>query len=127
MSQQSSVTAGGRNDGTDGGVETLFELPAQSVPAPSADLRPGGMVPDGGPLAVRMRPRTIDEVAGQAHLLRPGAPLRRLLEGGGAASVLLYGPPGTGKTTIARRWPPPAPGSSSPYRRCPAASRRCAT
>ena len=49
-----------------------------------------------------MRPRTLDEVVGQAHLLRPGAPLRRLVEGGAAASVLLYGPPGTGKTTIAR-------------------------
>ncbi|WP_103960262.1 replication-associated recombination protein A [Nonomuraea solani] len=49
-----------------------------------------------------MRPRTLDEVVGQAHLLRPGAPLRRLAEGGAAASVLLYGPPGTGKTTLAR-------------------------
>ncbi|RJL23079.1 replication-associated recombination protein A [Bailinhaonella thermotolerans] len=49
-----------------------------------------------------MRPRTLDEVVGQDHLLRPGAPLRRLVEGGAAASVLLYGPPGTGKTTIAR-------------------------
>ncbi|TDC35325.1 replication-associated recombination protein A [Kribbella albertanoniae] len=49
-----------------------------------------------------MRPRTLHEVVGQAHLLRPGAPLRRLLQGGTAASVLLYGPPGTGKTTIAR-------------------------
>src|SRR5690606_31713303 len=47
-------------------------------------------------------PRTLDEVVGQGHLLRPGAPLRRLVEGGAAASVLLYGPPGTGKTTIAR-------------------------
>src|SRR3954451_217572 len=58
--------------------------------------------PATAPLAVRMRPRTLDEVVGQAHLLRPGAPLRRLVEGGTAASVLLYGPPGTGKTTIAR-------------------------
>ncbi len=54
------------------------------------------------PLAARMRPRTLGEVVGQGHLLRPGAPLRRLVEGGTAASVLLYGPPGTGKTTIAR-------------------------
>ena len=53
------------------------------------------------PLAVRMRPRTIDEMVGQSHLLAPGTPLRRLVEGGSAASVLLYGPPGTGKTTIA--------------------------
>lgn len=56
----------------------------------------------GSPLAVRMRPRTLDEVVGQGHLLTPGAPLRRLVEGATPASVLLYGPPGTGKTTIAR-------------------------
>jgi putative ATPase len=54
------------------------------------------------PLAVRMRPRTLDEVVGQGHLLAPGAPLRRLVEGGAAASVVLYGPPGTGKTTLAQ-------------------------
>ena len=48
-----------------------------------------------------MRPNGIDEVVGQAHLLAPGSPLRRLVEGTGAASVILYGPPGTGKTTLA--------------------------
>ena len=48
-----------------------------------------------------MRPATLDEVVGQDHLLRPGSPLRRLVEGSGAASVILYGPPGTGKTTLA--------------------------
>ena len=57
------------------------------------------------PLAVRMRPRTIDEVLGQDHLLTPGAPLRVLAgENAGPAgpsSVILYGPPGTGKTTLA--------------------------
>ncbi|MFB9429703.1 replication-associated recombination protein A [Streptoalloteichus tenebrarius] len=53
------------------------------------------------PLAVRMRPRSLDEVVGQGHLLGPGAPLRRLVEGAAPASVLLYGPPGTGKTTLA--------------------------
>src|SRR5919199_1617600 len=53
------------------------------------------------PLAVRMRPRALDEVVGQAHLLRPGAPLRRLVEGGAATSVIMWGPPGTGKTTLA--------------------------
>ncbi|HZG93826.1 MAG TPA: replication-associated recombination protein A [Mycobacteriales bacterium] len=53
------------------------------------------------PLAVRMRPRTIDEVVGQQHLLGPGTPLRRLIEGQGSLSLLLWGPPGTGKTTLA--------------------------
>ncbi|QCT33256.1 replication-associated recombination protein A [Actinomyces sp. oral taxon 171] len=74
------------------------------------------------PLAVRMRPRTLDELEGQAHLLTPGSPLRRLVEpaeadksshageqGSGAvrsagsslSSVILWGPPGTGKTTLA--------------------------
>ncbi len=48
-----------------------------------------------------MRPASLDEVVGQDHLLQPGSPLRRLVEGSGAASVILYGPPGTGKTTLA--------------------------
>jgi putative ATPase len=53
------------------------------------------------PLAVRMRPASLDEVVGQAHLLQPGSPLRRLVEGSGRASAILYGPPGSGKTTLA--------------------------
>lgn len=48
-----------------------------------------------------MRPAGLDEVVGQDHLLKSGSPLRRLVEGSGAASVILYGPPGTGKTTLA--------------------------
>src|SRR5919112_1273321 len=68
------------------------------------DGRGGGGRP-AAPLAVRMRPRTLDEVVGQAHLLGPGSPLRRLVEGGtgpaGPSSVVLWGPPGTGKTTLA--------------------------
>ncbi|MCC2333191.1 replication-associated recombination protein A [Cellulomonas wangsupingiae] len=71
---------------------------AQGLPTPGA----------GAPLAVRMRPRTLTEVAGQGHLLVPGSPLRRLVEPAdegtrraAPSSVILWGPPGTGKTTLA--------------------------
>jgi putative ATPase len=80
----------------------------------SEDLFGGGALPAGPgltgslgeaagthlPLAVRMRPRTVDEIVGQGHLLAPGSPLRRLAAGE-AMSVFLWGPPGVGKTTIA--------------------------
>jgi putative ATPase len=83
---------------TDPGVTGA--APAAPVIAPA---RPGGFAAPGrdAPLAVRMRPASIDELVGQDHLLAPGAPLRRLVEGGALTSVILWGPPGTGKTTIA--------------------------
>ncbi len=66
-------------------------------PAPGLFERPLG-----APLASRLRPRTLDEVAGQGHLLGAGRPLRVAMERGETGSILLWGPPGTGKTTIAR-------------------------
>jgi len=54
------------------------------------------------PLAERMRPRTLDEVVGQPHLLGPGKPLRLAFESGKPHSMILWGPPGVGKTTLAR-------------------------
>jgi putative ATPase len=89
-------------------TDGLFDLdepdPAQTDPARTDPARtdPAPAAPATAPLAVRMRPRTLDEVVGQAQLLAPGAPLRRLVEGGAAASVVLHGPPGTGKTTLAQ-------------------------
>lgn len=53
------------------------------------------------PLAVRMRPRTLDEVVGQSHLLGPGKLLRRMIQADAITSLILHGPPGTGKTTLA--------------------------
>ena len=58
-----------------------------------ADLRP---------LADRMRPRSLDEFVGQAHLLATGKPLRHAIETDHLHSMILWGPPGTGKTTLAR-------------------------
>src|SRR5947209_14895071 len=54
------------------------------------------------PLAARMRPRTLDEVVGQRHLLAPGKPLRESIERGTVGSMVFWGPPGSGKTTLAR-------------------------
>ncbi|MBL8352474.1 MAG: replication-associated recombination protein A [Burkholderiaceae bacterium] len=72
----------------------------------ASDPAPGGPAVDAAgadaPLAERLRPRTPDEVIGQAHLLGPGKPLRVAFETGRLHSMILWGPPGVGKTTLAR-------------------------
>lgn len=80
------------------------DLFGNPLDVPAAAARGGSLSTAGHmdtPLAVRMRPRTVDEIVGQDHLLAPGSPLRRLAEGRTAMSVFLWGPPGVGKTTIA--------------------------
>ncbi|WP_406567860.1 replication-associated recombination protein A [Dactylosporangium fulvum] len=86
-------------------MDGLFEVqPAGGGgdPAPSGGIT-GGFddVAADAPLAVRMRPASLDELVGQEHLLAPGAPLRQLVGGASPMSVILWGPPGSGKTTIA--------------------------
>ncbi|WP_295642066.1 replication-associated recombination protein A [uncultured Corynebacterium sp.] len=82
-----------------GGVEGLQPGSGQGGASSAARryFHPGAHAP----LAVRMRPRNLDEVVGQEDVLGEGSPLRRLIEGRGDSSVILYGPPGTGKTTVA--------------------------
>ena len=74
-------------------MESLFD---------AGDERSGAEPPAGAPLAVRMRPRTLDELVGQEHLLAPESALRTAVESGVPHSAILYGPPGSGKTTLAR-------------------------
>jgi putative ATPase len=70
-------------------VDSLFDDAGERAAASAA------------PLAVRMRPRTLDEVIGQRHLTAAGTPFRKLIENDAPMSLVLWGPPGTGKTTLA--------------------------
>jgi len=78
------------------------ELFGTLAPSDNTTTTTGRGVNPGAPLAERMRPRTLDEFHGQAHLLGPDKPLRQLIESGRASSLILWGPPGTGKTTLGR-------------------------
>jgi putative ATPase len=78
--------------------DDLFSQPAEKMPAEKT-------APDtfrSQPLAARMRPRKLDEYAGQAHILGPGQLLRRAIEADRIQSLIFYGPPGTGKTSLAQ-------------------------
>jgi putative ATPase len=93
------------DDGNDGDNDDAADSGQfRSAQSRSAQSR---SAPPRSPLAVRMRPRTLDEVVGQQHLLGQGSPLRQLAAGADAAgpagpsSLILWGPPGTGKTTLA--------------------------
>jgi len=76
-------------------ADQLFDTGAAGTPEPQGP-------PPGAPLAVRMRPRSLDEMIGQEHVLGEGSALRSAIESGKPHSTILYGPPGAGKTTLAR-------------------------
>ncbi|HSJ60717.1 MAG TPA: replication-associated recombination protein A [Jiangellaceae bacterium] len=79
----------------------LFEVRTTAPAPPPGSLAGAEADYVGAPLAVRMRPQSLDEIIGQQHLLREGAPLRQLVEQDQAMALVLWGPPGTGKTTLA--------------------------
>src|SRR5476651_1961839 len=75
----------------------MFEVPVPDLFEPMREQRRAATLP----LAARMRPRTLEEFTGQAHILGAGKLLRRMIEADRLTSVIFYGPPGTGKTTLA--------------------------
>src|SRR5918999_6397198 len=79
-------------------MERLFDPPPEEPPDAAGPSAP----PSDGPLAARMRPRSLAGFVGQEHLLGEGSALRAALESGAPHSMVLFGPPGSGKTTLAR-------------------------
>jgi putative ATPase len=78
------------------------------------DIGKAGSARQSAPLAERMRPRSLDELSGQEHLVGPGKPLRVQIERDDSGSMIFWGPPGVGKTTLAKIIAePPRPASSS--------------
>ncbi len=82
--------------------DSLFDDAARGGAATAATAAATAARLSSAPLAERLRPRTLDEVVGQPHLLGPGKPLRVAFESGRLHSMILWGPPGVGKTTLAR-------------------------
>lgn len=89
---------------------TLFDEPASTIQSPGAELPPSDLDTNPNnnlsrgyqPLAARLRPATLDDYAGQQHILGSGKPLRQAIELGQLHSMIFWGPPGVGKTTLAR-------------------------
>jgi putative ATPase len=78
--------------------DDLFRTPAETRP----ETGPAAGISRNQPLAARMRPRNLDEFAGQTHILAPGQLLRRAIEADRVQSLIFFGPPGTGKTSLAQ-------------------------
>ena len=83
--------------------DDLFSLATGGPPAqPPSNPHAPPQTAQPAPLAARMRPRSLDEYAGQTHILAPGQLLRRAIEADRIQSLIFYGPPGTGKTSLAQ-------------------------
>ena len=78
------------------------DLFSQAEPLPAENPAPPPAPFANRPLAARMRPRNLDEYAGQSHILGQGQLLRRAIEADRIQSLIFYGPPGTGKTSLAQ-------------------------
>ncbi len=94
MTEQSSLFGGKDTPSEKKATPVGTDVAGPPSPTPNTPI-------SGEPLAARMRPRTLDEVVGQKHLVEPGRLLRRSIEEDRIPSMILWGPPGSGKTTLA--------------------------